>query len=380
MRRRSFLATGLAGLTMSAGHAQTPARDAPTSRPVGGLELAALADAPSNPTGVAVSRAGRIFVMMPRFTADVPFTLGEVLPGGAVRPYPDLAANRIDRRRPREALFHVPNGVFDRDDHLWVLDAALPEGRGTPVPGGAKLVQFDIGANRVLRTVPLDAGVAADSSLNDLRLGLRDGRPVAFVSDQGQEGRGAILAVDLADERVVRRLADHPSTASGVGVVKFVEGRPVLLSKDGSPPKGGANGLALGPGGRRLYYAPLMGRRLYAVDTEALLDPGIADAAIAVDDLGEKGMTGGLLADAGDRLYLALQEQNAIGRRDSDGTLTTIATDPRLIWADTFWITPDRWLYISAAQVNRRPEYNGGRDLTAPPYAILRMRIDADPV
>ncbi len=101
--------------------------------------------------------------------------------------------------------------------------------------------------------------------------------------------------------------------------------------------------------------------------------------AAGVTDLGEKGMTGGLTTDSKDRVYLAMQEFNAVGRRDPDGTVEIIASDPRLIWADTFWITPDRWLHISSAQVNRRPEYNGGKDLQVPPYAILRMRIDADP-
>ncbi|HEX8374863.1 MAG TPA: hypothetical protein VF606_06760, partial [Geminicoccaceae bacterium] len=70
---------------------------------------------------------------------------------------------------------------------------------------------------------------------------------------------------------------------------------------------------------------------------------------------------------------------NAVGRRNPDGSVEIVATDPRLIWADTIAITADRWLHISAAQVNRRPEYNDGRDLQEPPYAILRMRIDADP-
>ena len=73
-----------------------------------------------------------------------------------------------------------------------------------------------------------------------------------------------------------------------------------------------------------------------------------------------------------------------IGFRQFSHSFTEIqvvlAADDRLVWADTFWITPDRWLYISAAQVNRRPEFNRGRDLQQPPYAILRMRIDADPV
>ena len=145
---------------------------------------------------------------------------------------------------------------------------------------------------------------------------------------------------------------------------------------------GRSYGIAISPDGARLYYAPLMSRRLYLVETAGLLDPGGTDAEVAasVKDLGEKGMTGGLTTDSKDRVYLSLQEHDAVGRRDPDGIVTVIASDPRLIWADTFWITPDRWLYISGSQVNRRPEYNDGRDLQEPPYAILRMRIDADPV
>ncbi|SFT21114.1 L-dopachrome tautomerase-related protein [Methylobacterium sp. yr668] len=381
--RRRLLGTGLLALATPAARAATPSP--PTSRPVGTLELAIAADAPSTPTGLAIARGGRIFVMMPRFTGAEPITLGEVLPDGSVKPYPDAATNRPDPGAPQASLFHVPNGVFDRDDTLWILDAGLPAGKGRPVPGGAKILAIDIGRNSVRRTIPLDAGIGPDSSLNDLRVDVRDGRALAYVTDQGQSGAGAILAVDLDSGRVVRRLADHVSTRSEEGLVKFVERRPVMERKGDAPeksPKGGANGIAISPDGRRLYYAPLMSRRLYAVETAALRDPGVADAAVAaaVEDLGEKGMTGGLTTDSQDRVYLSLQEHNAVGRRLPDGTVEVLAADDRLVWADTFWITPDRWLYISAAQVNRRPEFNRGRDLQQPPYAILRMRIDADPV
>ncbi|AWN35905.1 SMP-30/gluconolactonase/LRE family protein [Methylobacterium radiodurans] len=386
--RRHLIGSGLVALAAGAAgpaRARSEARTASPSRPVGALELAHLADAPSTPTGLAIARGGRVFVMMPRFTADVPVTVGEVMPDGSVRPYPDAESNRPDPKRPQASLFHVPNGVFDRDDTLWLLDAGLPEGKGAPVPGGAKLVQIDIGTNRIARVVPLDSGVSPTSSLNDLRVGRLNGRPVAYITDQGQDGKGAILAVDLTSGLVLRRLAEHASTQSQKGVVKFVERRPVMQTKgDGPPqsPKGGANGIALSPDGARLYYAPLMARHLYAVDTAALLDPGASDAMVAasVKDLGEKGLTGGLTTDSKDRVYLSLQEHNAVGRRDPDGRITVLAADDRLVWADTFWITPERWLYISAAQVNRRPEFNAGQDLQRPPYAILRVRIDADPV
>ncbi|MCK2054583.1 major royal jelly family protein [Methylobacterium sp. 37f] len=387
LARRDLLAAGLTGAAaLSLGSEARAAAEAPvtTERTTGGLELAFTADAPSTPTGLAISAQGRRFVMMPRFDATVPYTLGEVLPDGAVRPYPDLATNQPDPDQPQARLFHVPNGVFDRDDTLWCLDAGLPDGSGPPVKGGAKLVQITLSDNRIRRVVPLDAGITPTSSLNDLRVDIRDGYARAYITDQGQDGEGAILAVDLATGRVVRRLAGHASTKSQKGLLKIVEDRAVVQRKGDGPPRpvqGGANGIALSPDGRRLYYAPLIGRRLYAVETAALLDPETSDAGVAagVEDLGEKGMTGGLTTDSKDRVYLAMQEFNAVGRRDPDGTVTLIASDPRLIWADTFWITPDRWLHISSAQVNRRPEYNVGQDLQKPPYAILRMRIDADP-
>jgi sugar lactone lactonase YvrE len=389
LARRDLLAAGLTGAaTLSLGtKAEAASSDAriATHQGAQGLELAFTANAPSTPTGLAISRSGRRFVMMPRFDAKVPYTLGEVLPGGEVRPYPDLPTNQPDPDRPQARLFHVPNGVFDRDDTLWCLDAGLPDGAGPPVKGGAKLVQIDLAQNRIRRVVPLEAGITPTSSLNDLRVDIRDGYARAYVTDQGQAGEGAILAVDLDTGRVVRRLAGHASTASQKGLLKLVEDRAVLQRKGEGPARpvqGGANGIALSPDGRRLYYAPLIGRHLYAVETAALLDPETSDAGVAagVTDLGEKGMTGGLATDSEDRVYLALQEFNAVGRRDPDGSVTILASDPRLIWADTFWITPDRWLHISAAQVNRRPEFNGGQDRQEPPYAILRMKIDADPV
>lgn len=385
--RRHLLAGGLAALGLPAAadeRSPAPGGQAVPGRTAGVMELAFAVHAPSSPTGLAISKRGRVFVTMPRFTGQEPITLAEVLPDGSVKAYPDAAANRPDPARPQASLFHVPNGVFSPDDSLWLLDAGLPEGKGAPVPGGAKLVQVDLSENRIRRVIPLEAGITPTSSLNDLRVAVRGDRQRAYVTDQGQGEDGAILAVDLATGQVARRLSGHASTKSQKGVVKFVEQRPVMETKGAGPPqhpRGGANGIALSPDGRRLYYAPLMGRRLYCVDTAGLLDPNVGDAAVAasVQDLGEKGLTGGLTTDSKDRVYLSLQEHNAVGRRDPDGTITVIASDPRLIWADTFSITPDRWLYVSASQVNRRPEFNHGRDLTEPPYAILRVRIDADP-
>jgi sugar lactone lactonase YvrE len=378
---RRHLIGGAAGLFAANLAGLRPALAEPGTGP---LELAVAARAPTTPTGLTLAPDGRMFLFMPRFDESTVFTAGEVFPDGRVAPYPDEAVNRPDPARANERLFHVPNGVVDARGRLWLLDAGLMASSGEPVPGAAKLVGLDLASNAITHTIPLQDVVTKTSSLNDLRVDARPGREVAYITDQGQDGAGALIAVDLTSGRALRRLAGHVSTQSVEGILKIVEGRVLLKRKaDGttSPIQGGANGLALSPDGARLYYTPLMSRRLYAVETAALLDPARDDASVAetVRDLGEKGLTGGLAADSRDRVYLSLQEFGAIGRRDPDGRIEIIARDPNLVWPDTFWITPDGWLYLSAAQANRRPEHNGGVDRQQSPYGIFRMRIDAGP-
>ena len=381
-RRTILAAAAAAAYVLPESVSAALAGEVPITPSFSSLELAVAVDAPTSPTGVALSRTGRMFVFMPRFDDKTIFSVGEVAQDGSVTPFPDAAMNRPDAARPQETLFHIPNGVFDDADRLWLLDAGLMAASGVSVAGAPKLICLDVATGKIVAMVPLGPSTEPTSSLNDLRIS-RDGKSM-YVSDQGQDGKGAIVAVDLTTGRSVRRLARHSSTASVKHVLKIVEDRPVVkrtATGVTSEVQGGANGLALSPDGRRVYYAPLIGRHLYSVDAEALLDPHADDAAVAatVKDLGEKGLTGGLIADDRDRIYLSLQELNAVGRRNPDGAIEILAVDPRLIWPDTFWITPDKWLYISSSQVNRRGEYNGGVDLARAPYAILRMRIDAGP-
>lgn len=60
------------------------------------------------------------------------------------RPFHDEAASKLDPGRLQATFLHGPNGVFDRGDRLWILDAGLPEGSCPSVPGAAKLVPIDI--------------------------------------------------------------------------------------------------------------------------------------------------------------------------------------------------------------------------------------------
>ena len=50
-------------------------------------------------TGIAVSKTGRIFVNYPRWSDDVPFSVGELDEEGEAQPFPDRFWNAWDEER-----------------------------------------------------------------------------------------------------------------------------------------------------------------------------------------------------------------------------------------------------------------------------------------
>ncbi len=104
-----------------------------------------------------------------------------------------------------------------------------------------------------------------------------------------------------------------------------------------------------------------------------------AQLQAAVRNLGEKGASDGLEADAEGAVYATDYEHNGIRKRLPDGTWQTIVHDPRVLWPDTLSIGPDGYLYFTANQLHRSPGFNGGQDLRSKPYSLLRVKIDAAP-
>jgi sugar lactone lactonase YvrE len=363
-------------------------RALPAARPAGQLEVVALFNG-AMPTGVTVSHTGRIFVNFPRWGDPVDFTVGE-LKNGRTDPYPDAEINRWSGSggvaKAEKSFVSVQSVVVDPSDRLWVLDTGNVEMKGT-VPGGPKLVGIDLKTNSVFKTIGFSPQVAFRTSyLNDVRFDLRRGKAgMAFITDSSRDGPNAIIVVDLDSGRAWRRLNDHPSTKAEKSFLPMVEGRPVVSEPPGKPaqPLGiGADGIALGQDGKRLYYCPLSSRRLYSASLDALADPNLPDRAVAstVQDLGEKGAADGLEFDAQGRLYVTNYENNAVLRRKADGSYETVAYDPRALWPDTLSVAKDGYLYFTANQLHRQPQFQRGSDLRQKPYALFRVRIDGTPV
>jgi sugar lactone lactonase YvrE len=356
--------------------------------PLGTLEPVAFFDG-AMPTGVTVSKQGRIFVNFPKWGDDVQFTVAELRDGKPVA-YPDLAFNTTDPQDPAAALVSVQSVVVDPADRLWILDTGSPLFKPTQY-GGPKLVCVDLVTDTVVGKILFPQEVALPTTyLNDVRFNLRLGKEgMAFITDSSGKGPNGIIVVDLASGKSWRRLHDHPSTkAQDIrSFMPVVEGRPfVQRGKDGTlkpSPSMGADGIAISADGKRLYYCPLGSRRLYSVSAEALADASLSDADViaTVVDEGDKGCgSDGLESDAEGRIYATDYEHNAVLRRKPDGEWEPLVHDPRLLWPDTMSLAADGYLYVTANQLHRQASYHGGQDLRRKPYVLFRMKVDARPV
>lgn len=341
------------------------------------------------PTGVAVSHSGRIFVNFPKWGDDVAFTVCEIRDNKAIA-YPDQAMNQTNPNDQASAFVSVQSVVVDSADRLWILDTGSPMFQPTEC-GGPKLVCVDLSTNKVVKKILFPEYIALPTTyLNDVRFDLRRGEEgTAYITDSAQNGPNGIIVVDLATSTSWRRLHDHPSTKPEdlKTFLPMVEGRPLLEHQpDGSVKLGasmGSDGIAISSDGSRLYYCPLSSRRLYSVDTNALVDRSLDDKAVAttIMDEGDKGgASDGLESDASGNIYSTNYEHNAIMRRTRAGIWETVVHDSRLLWPDTLSLATDGYLYVTANQLHRQAKFNMGRDLRNKPYTLFRVRIDAQPV
>ncbi len=360
----------------------------PTVQSIGTLEIVAQFDGPM-PTGVTVSHQGRIFVNFPKWGDDVEFTVAEIVDGQAVA-YPSLEFNHTQPDNLAAALVSVQSVVVDPIDRLWILDTGSPMFQPTQ-PGGPKLVCVDLTTDRVINTILFPPDVALPTTyLNDIRFDLIRGTAgTAFITDSSDTGPNGIIVVDLGSGESWRKLHDHPSTKAEIPLycLPIVEGQPLMERQaDGTTArmKMGADGIAINAEGSRIYYCPLISRRLYSVPIESLVDRdmGAETVSATVTYEGDKGgCADGLESDAAGYVYATNFEHHAVLRRmAAEGMWETVVSDPRLMWPDTMSIATDGYLYITTNQLHRQPKYQKGQDLRQKPYTLFRIKIDAEPV
>jgi sugar lactone lactonase YvrE len=373
VHRRFLLAGSLAALSVTTAtrmlRAQPAERTdqamAPGKPPAFKLEAAAHFD--HQTTGVAVSADGRIFVNFPRWTEDSPISVAEVSRDGSLKPYPDEEWNSWRNAGgptpgPDGHFVCVQSVVADNRGNLWVLDPASP-GIDKVVPGGPKLVRIELATDKVAQVIHFGEDVALQGSyLNDVRFH-PDGK-TAFITDSG--ARGAIVVVDLESGRARARLDGHPGTQPEKGVEVTVNGE-TLKRPDGRSFQVGADGIALSPDGRTLFWQALTGRTLYKVDTAALMSDNPDDAAKKIEKVGVSHIADGLMMSRDGKLYLTAPEDNSV-RMWAGNRSQTVLSDPRLSWPDSLAEGPDGSIYVTASRLQEMPWFRSGASNVLPTH------------
>jgi sugar lactone lactonase YvrE len=327
---------------------------------------------PYQPVGVAISKQGRLFVSFPHWTETYQYGLVEITKEGQRKPFPDASWNKWDTTSPQQHFVSVQALFIDQDDALWVLDPANPN-FGKSMSAGVKLLRIDLATNRITHTYRFDDLPLNQASLNDVQVDPR--QQVAYLSDPG---RACLVVLDLKTGKSRSVLTRHPSTTADPTVILTIDGKEVR-DTSGKPFSSNVNGIALTTDFKYLYFRPITKKRLFRIETKFLSDASLSDQQLGtkVEDMGEAGISHGMIADLAGNVYMGDSPAKTIRRMTPAGKLETIVVDKRLLWPDSYAISPDGYLYVTAAQYERLPKFNGGVSQVQEPYWLYRVKLNA---
>ena len=327
------------------------------------------------PTGVAVSSSGRLFVNFPFWSDKPSASVVEIMPDQTMRPFPSKSWNRWNGKGGPSALrgFVCAQALYvDRNDFLWVLDSGNPRHAGV-VTAGPKLFKIDLSDDSIAQVFYFDhkADLGRQAYLSDFRID--EDQQYAYITDSG---RGGLFVVNLKTWDAHNVLLNNDSTKAESGVIPRIGSRQ-WQSAFGFVPQIHSSGVELSPDRKWLYYHALTGRTLYRVPTEVLRDPAATDEQVVkqVQDLGSTGsIVDGMWMDPQNNLYMTAIEKDAILVRRPDGKIETLVADERMQWPDSLAMGPGDYLYVTTSM----------RHLTKPgqtvdgrrqPYYVMKVSL-----
>ena len=325
-------------------------------------------------------------------TTEVPYPTAEINspPSGAIN-YSTTPASGANYEN---YLIGVQSVVIDPLDRLWILDtgrAAMQNGTNVPASvGGPKLIGVDLSNDTIFQTIVFPPDVVfADSYINDVRFDLRpsvtaSGKGVAYITDSSQEGRNAIVIVDLGTGNSWRHLDGTKYVRPETGFLPVIWGEVVYSLPNGptqpiSQSTFGADGIALSADGATLYWSAVGSRYLYSIPTARLLDNSLTSELMAQQSVvshGQKGISDGLETDTNGFIYGGNFEDNSIVFfNPANGTVNVIARDTLIGWTDTLSVAANGYIYFTENQLWRTPSFYPGTDRRIKPYVLYRAKL-----
>jgi sugar lactone lactonase YvrE len=289
------------------------------------------------PAGFKVDRDGNYYLSVPRWVLGIPATVNkiEMVDGKAMlSAYPSWEMNKVG---DPTALQSVLGWEIDEFNRAWFLDQGHVNGKPCK-EGDQKLVCWDLTKNELIESVSVPTEIAdfTASFLNDLVVDNANG--FIYIADSGiftDPLQGGLIVYNMRTKQFRRVLHQHVSTQDVPDFWFKIAGRPAWKDR---PNRTGADGITLSADRKTLYWCPLTGRNLYALDTALLQDYTISEDEIerAVQDLGDKGTnTDGMGADNRGTIYYTMLEGMGIGIYDPvKRTFKEFITDERMNWVD----------------------------------------------
>jgi sugar lactone lactonase YvrE len=330
----------------------------------------------AQPTGVAVSSTGRVFVNFPYWDSRPGVSVAELDADGVLQPFPSRSWNRWDGHSATSALrsFVSAQALYvDQDDYLWALDSGSPRQDSGVVVAGPKLFKIDLADNSIAQVFYFDQkrDLAPYSFLSDFRVDTD--KNVAYITDAGRSG---IVIYNLKTREARTVLLGHESTKAQRGLIAEIGSHP-WVNFLGQHPHYGVSGVELSKDNQWLYYHALCGRELYRVPTTALADETLTPGKLGetVESLGSTGsIVDGMWLDDNDNLYLTAVEKDAIFVRRPTGEIETFVADERLQWPDSLAMGQDGYLYFTTSMRHLQSPYRLV-DVKNQPYYLMKVSV-----
>jgi sugar lactone lactonase YvrE len=291
------------------------------------------------PAGVKVDQKGNYYISVPRWAEGIPSTMNRiVIKNGKplLEAFPSWEWNKPGNPK---FLQSVLGYEIDERNRMWLLD----QGKIAYAPsqdGSQKLVIWDLNTNKMIDSISIPDEIAPyrTSFLNDLVVDNKNG--FVYITDSGNGWpdhpvAGGIIVYNMRKKTFRRVLDRHDSTQDFPGFVFSIMGKPVYRHE---PLKIGADGIALSADRSILYYCPVTGRNLYAVDTSFLrnFNTPLEKIDEAVQSIGSKGTnTDGMHADNKGHVFYTMLEGQGIGfYAPKSNKFHSFVSDDRMLWVD----------------------------------------------
>ncbi len=234
----------------------------------------------------------------------------------------------------------------DRDNNLWMLDMT-----------NQQFVVWNLDEDKLEKIIAIpDEATRPNSFLQD------------FVIDPKNE---RIIIADMtmgsAEHPVYPALVVYDMKSGKFS--RMAESEPQLLSEV----EGGfdLNPIAIDPQSEWVYFGAINSHKLYRAPAESFADE--ATLIKSIELYGEKSYCDGIVAGEGGAIYITNVEDGAIGVTTKEGFRNIAMLPEGQAWPDGAYISPDGdYVYSTISQLSRAAVLNDGKDLSVPPYIIVR--------